>query len=217
MKVICNETGKVYNSASEAADDVGLYDGTGIGKCCRGKAKSAGGFTWSYADDSTSQKSVTVDEDEDDSQCCCGGCDCDDDCCCGDDDTRTVADIMCSNPVSLYIDSTVAEAVFTMEAGKFLRLPIVNKANQVVGIITKYDVNRKIEEKKAAGANVFNPSEPILNYMVRNTLMVTKDAPIDKVRELGEEQNAKFLPVIESETDPTLVGIVTLYMYYDAE
>lgn len=47
--VRCVETGKIYNLAKDAAEDVGLLYSTTIIKCCRKQRKLAGGFHWEYA------------------------------------------------------------------------------------------------------------------------------------------------------------------------
>ena len=47
--VICVETSKVYESASEAARQTGAYN-THISDCCLNKRKTTKGFHWQYAD-----------------------------------------------------------------------------------------------------------------------------------------------------------------------
>lgn len=46
-KVICVETGKVYESASEAARQIGAHV-SGISKCCCGIYKTFKGYHWKY-------------------------------------------------------------------------------------------------------------------------------------------------------------------------
>lgn len=41
------DTGRVYNTMQEAVNDTGVYK-SGICNCCRGKAKTAGGYRWEY-------------------------------------------------------------------------------------------------------------------------------------------------------------------------
>ena len=50
--VRCIETGKVYNSISEAEREIDLKH-PHIGDVCRGKQKTAGGFHWEYAEINT--------------------------------------------------------------------------------------------------------------------------------------------------------------------
>ena len=48
--VVCLETGVVYESLATAAKAVGLKDGASLSACLRGKAMTAGGFHWAFAD-----------------------------------------------------------------------------------------------------------------------------------------------------------------------
>lgn len=46
-KVVCVETGEVFDSIKEAADKYGLQVPL-IWKCCNGKQKTTGGYHWNY-------------------------------------------------------------------------------------------------------------------------------------------------------------------------
>ena len=46
-KVVCLETGKVFNSVKEAGEIIGVFP-TSISACCTGKQKTCGGFHWKY-------------------------------------------------------------------------------------------------------------------------------------------------------------------------
>lgn len=50
-KVICIETGEIFNSAKEAGEKVGLYNGSAIIACCRGRFQTSKGLHWKYLDD----------------------------------------------------------------------------------------------------------------------------------------------------------------------
>ena len=47
-KIICVETGKIYNSVREAAEDVGLKNTASIINCCKCNGKTAAGYHWKY-------------------------------------------------------------------------------------------------------------------------------------------------------------------------
>ena len=47
VKVKCNETGIIYSSLDEAAQDMNVVK-TAISNCLNGRAKSSCGYTWSY-------------------------------------------------------------------------------------------------------------------------------------------------------------------------
>lgn len=46
--VRCVETGKIYSSVSEAANDINYKSVSHISSCCTGRKKTAGGFHWEY-------------------------------------------------------------------------------------------------------------------------------------------------------------------------
>lgn len=47
-RVICIETGRVFNSVTEVNKELGFNTGN-ICACCKGKLKSANGYHWRYA------------------------------------------------------------------------------------------------------------------------------------------------------------------------
>ena len=47
-KVVCVETGIVYDSATDAARSLGIKEGNHITSCCRGKREMALGYHWKY-------------------------------------------------------------------------------------------------------------------------------------------------------------------------
>ena len=47
-KILCVETGEVFNNQSSAAKAVGLKSSAGISKCCLGERKTAGGYHWQF-------------------------------------------------------------------------------------------------------------------------------------------------------------------------
>ena len=53
-RVLCVETGIVYDSLSDAGNSVGKTFGA-IAHACRGRCKTAGGFHWRYIDDDSSE------------------------------------------------------------------------------------------------------------------------------------------------------------------
>lgn len=55
-KVICVETGKIYDSQSEAARDIGYKVSGDIGRCCDGKLKTCGGYHWRRNEDQKNKK-----------------------------------------------------------------------------------------------------------------------------------------------------------------
>lgn len=58
-KILCVETGVVYDSVEEAMVSVGLKNAQCIFRCCRGKAGSAGGYHWEFADEISKNKYIS--------------------------------------------------------------------------------------------------------------------------------------------------------------
>ena len=54
-RVMCVDNGKIYDTVSSAAIDVGVH-GSEISACCRGKINSAGELRWLYLEDITEEK-----------------------------------------------------------------------------------------------------------------------------------------------------------------
>lgn len=48
-KVRCIDTGEVFSCIKAAAEAYGIINRGGITECCRGRAKTAGGLRWEYA------------------------------------------------------------------------------------------------------------------------------------------------------------------------
>lgn len=46
-QVLCLETGKIYPSTHQVERELGFYQ-QDISKCCNGKLKTCGGYTWKY-------------------------------------------------------------------------------------------------------------------------------------------------------------------------
>ena len=47
VKVRCVETGVTYDSVKQASEETKI-DGSSICRCCKGKQKTCGGYTWQY-------------------------------------------------------------------------------------------------------------------------------------------------------------------------
>ncbi len=56
------------------------------------------------------------------------------------DDNLVVADVMSSNPVTVYEDTSLGEAAWIIRSHKFNALPVVSKTGKLVGIITVTDI-----------------------------------------------------------------------------
>lgn len=198
--VICVETGDEYQSSGAAGRAFGI-DPSGILKCCKGLAKTAAGHTWKFADEVEDDDDQCDDENEDDDYE-------------QEEDNRTVADFMKENPVSIKASTSLAVAEHFMLEGDFLRLPVVDDNNKLVGIVTQHDIQKKKAEiAEFTDAKFLDPELPIEKFVKSDIIMTTPDEPASEISRAAADFNAKFLPVIKSKDDRTLVGIVTYFDY----
>ena len=218
--VRCIETGDVYQSSGAAGRAFNI-DPSGILKCCKGLANRAAGHTWEFVDESADDEAVNNgpaedqdiedqntedqyddEEDEDDS---------DEE---AEKDSRIVAVFMKTGVFSVKASDSLALAEHIMLEGGFLRLPVVDENNQLVGIITQYDIKKKRAEiAEFTESKFLDPSLPVEKFVNHEVVMTTPDEPATEIERAYDEFNAKFLPVVASADDKTLVGIVTYYDY----
>ena len=216
--VRCIETGDVYQSSGAAGRAFNI-DPSGILKCCKGLANRAAGHTWEFADEDAADEDPVnngpaEDQDVEDQYDEDDGYDDDD----VDDDyeeaNRTVADFMTSDIVTIKASDSLAVAEHIMLEGNFLRLPVVDENNQLIGIITQYDVKKKQAEiTEFTESKFLDPGLPVEKFVNREVVMTTPDEPATEIERAYDEYNAKFLPVVASADDRTLVGVVTYFDY----
>ena len=224
--VRCIETGDVYQS-SGAAGRAFSIDPSGILKCCKGLANSAAGHTWEFVDESADDEAVNNgpaedqdiedqntedqydDEDEEDDEE--DEDDSDEE---AEKDSRIVAVFMKTGVFSVKASDSLALAEHIMLEGNILRLPVVDENNKIVGIITQYDIKKKRAEiAEFTESKFLDPGLPVEKFVNREVVMTTPDEPATEIERAYDEFNAKFLPVVASADDKTLVGIVTYYDY----
>ena len=219
--VKCVETGDVYQSSGAAGRAFNI-DPSGILKCCKGQANHAAGHTWVFADEDDSDEvpvnngpavDQTADDqyDDDDQYEDDDSYDDDDD---DYEDDRTVADFMKTDIVTIKASDSLAVAEHIMLEGNFLRLPVVDENNKLIGIITQYDVKKKQAEiTEFTQSKFLDPGLPVEKFVNRDIVMTTPDEPVSEIERAYDEFNAKFLPVVASAEDRTLVGVVTYFDY----
>lgn len=214
--VKCVETGKIYQSSGAAGRAFNI-DPSGILKCCKGLANRAARHTWEFADEDAADEDPVnngpaEDQDVEDQYAEDDSYDDDDDD--YEDDSRTVADFMKSDIVTIKASDSLAVAEHIMLEGNFLRLPVVDENNQLIGIITQYDVKKKQAEiTEFTESKFLDPGLPVEKFVNREVVMTTPDEPATEIERAYDEYNVKFLPVVASADDRTLVGVVTCFDY----
>ena len=221
--VRCIETGDVYQSSGAAGRAFDI-DPSGILKCCKGLANRAAGHTWEFVDENADDEAVnngpaedqdiedqnTEDQyDEEDDEDDEDGSNEE-----AKEDNRTVADFMKTGVSLIKASDSLALAEHIMLEGGFLRLPVVDENNKVVGIITQYDIKKKRAEiAEFTESKFLDPSLPVEKFVNHEVVMTTPDEPATEIERAYNEFNAKFLPVVVSAEDKTLVGVVTYFDY----
>ena len=186
--VRCIETGNVYQSSGAAGRAFNI-DPSGILKCCKGLANSAAGHTWEFVDESADDEAVNNgpaedqdiedqniedqydDEDEEDDEE--DEDDSDEE---AEKDSRIVAVFMKTGVFSVKASDSLALAEHIMLEGNFLRLPVVDENNKIVGIITQYDIKKKRAEiAEFTESKFLDPGLPVEKFVNREVVMTTPD------------------------------------------
>ena len=122
-----------------------------------------------------------------------------------------VKDHMTKEPVTITKDVKISKAVAIMSKGHFHRLPIVDEAGKLIGLVTGGLVTEK------SGANATSLSIYELNYLLSKTkvedIMLTdvktihQDAFIEEAAQKMLDEGISVLPVLDD--DEHVIGIIT--------
>ena len=127
-----------------------------------------------------------------------------------------VEEIMNTHVISLKETATVNKAVRTMRDKKIRHLPIINDANEVVGIVTDHDIKNALPSslREEPNSNVYDAV--VADIMVKDPII---GHPLDFVEEVAMtmyENKISCLPIVSG---GKLIGIVTttdvLYRYIE--
>ena len=110
-----------------------------------------------------------------------------------------VIHIMTPNPVYVFEDDDVLEALSLMVARNFGSLPVVNRERKVSGIVTEREFLLIFQD--------LDQLFPVKEFMTRKVTTVHKDVPIFDATRLMIRRGFRRLPVIDEEG--RVVGIVT--------
>jgi CBS domain-containing membrane protein len=126
--------------------------------------------------------------------------------------TTKVSQIMSRNVESLKIGESVALARDIMGLGRIRHLPVVDGEGYLVGLVTHRLLlsawlghGRPASEKPRS----IDDEVPVEMLMDKNIRTVTPSTPAEIAARLMEEHKYGCLPVVQSEDDAKLVGILT--------
>jgi acetoin utilization protein AcuB len=122
-----------------------------------------------------------------------------------------VKDWMSKSVITAVADMNLPDAHELMTKHNIRRLPVVDKHNRLVGIVTKGDV-REARPSQATSLSIWEMNYLLgklllKDFMTPNPLTVTPETPIGEVARLMLTKKISGIPVVES--NGTLVGIIT--------
>lgn len=115
-----------------------------------------------------------------------------------------VRDCMTRNPITVRPESDPLAAVSLLKSGGFRRLPVIDEAGELVGIVTRNDL--EVFLSRAGSPGVIKRQHRVDQMMGCNVVMVSPDCPLEEAANLMVKHKIGSLPVVE---DGRLVGIIT--------
>jgi acetoin utilization protein AcuB len=121
-----------------------------------------------------------------------------------------ISDVMTKNPVSVHPDMSVTEVRALMDKEQIGHLPVLDKNNKLVGIITKKDM-LKAGPSAATSLDMYEISYllsklKVDKIMVRTVHTVTENDVVEEAARIMADETIGCLPVMKGDL---LVGIIT--------
>ena len=121
-----------------------------------------------------------------------------------------VKDRMTPNPVTITPDTSFPEAFRIMREKGIRHLPVVDKDEKLVGIVTQTDLLHA-SPSVTTTLSVFEVNYLLVNLHVREVMSsppitVTEDAPLEEAARVLVEKKIGSLPVVR---DDSLIGMIT--------
>lgn len=122
----------------------------------------------------------------------------------------TVSDLMTKEVFTLKKEDTLAAAKSLMELGRIRHIPIVDKENNFVGLVTHRDILAatisKLAEIDEETQKEIDASIPVCEIMRTDVLVVSPSLPLKEAASLLLKHKYGCLPVV---VNNKLVGILT--------
>jgi CBS domain-containing protein len=131
-------------------------------------------------------------------------------------------DVMTSRVITIGEDATVPEAAKLLSEHGISGVPVIDKENRVIGMVSEGDLLHRAETgterrrswwldmvsstNKLAGEYIKSHSSQVKDVMTRNVLSVTEQTPVADIAILLETNRIKRVPVVR---DGKIVGIVS--------
>ena len=122
-----------------------------------------------------------------------------------------VKDNMIKDPITLTGDQSVSEAVDLMSDNGLHRLPVVDKDNKLIGLVTQ-SVIASNTPNNASTLSVFELNYllnklTIKDIMLKDVVTINQDALLEEAATILRKNDIGCLPVVQD--DNTLIGIIT--------
>ena len=122
----------------------------------------------------------------------------------------TVGKWMTAPPIVVHEDTVLPDARRMLDEYPIRRLPVVDAAGTLVGIVTEGDIDR-ISDSQATDVRDYNlyhrvADLPLCDFMTRAVVTVTPDTPIAAVATLFHDLRIGGVPVLDA---GRVVGIIT--------
>ncbi len=122
----------------------------------------------------------------------------------------TVRDWMSQPPICISDSTTLPEARRLMHRRRVRRLPVLDGAGRLVGIVTEGDINR-ISDSQVHDMRQYNlyhrvADLPVRDFMTRSVITVGPDEPVIAVAQLLLRHRIGGVPVVE---EGRVVGVIT--------
>ena len=121
-----------------------------------------------------------------------------------------IRDVMTKNPVCVTEDTTVTDAKALMLKNGFSKLPVKDKSERLIGVITKNDI-QKASPSDATTLDMFEigyllSKLTVGKLMTKTVLTVQETEVVEEAARMMVDNNIGCIPVMK---DEVLVGIVT--------
>ncbi len=117
---------------------------------------------------------------------------------------------MTCKPVTLYPDVPINDALALMREKKVRRMPVVDKMNKLVGVVTYNDL-MQASPSSVTSLSIWEVTYllskiTVQEVMKKEVVTATEDMPLEEAARLVAERRISCLPVLRGEE---LVGIIT--------
>jgi len=121
-----------------------------------------------------------------------------------------VHELMTKNPLTTTAETPVSDALSLMRQKKVRRLPVLDKAGKMVGIVSDQDL-LYASPSPATSLSVFEINSlmakiTVAHVMTKKVVTITEDLPVEEAGRIMADRKIGGLPVIKG---GKLVGIVT--------